>query len=70
MKEANEEQLRQKHERRMAEKEEHNRLVQIMNDKHRVRVPMRAPFEPIGDFSNIFLGRDWKLACFSCFRQV
>lgn len=44
MKEANEEQLRQKHERRMAEKEEHNRLVQIMNDKHRVRPlnPLRA----------------------------
>lgn len=45
MKEANEEQLRQKHERQMAEKEEHNRLVQIMNDKHRVR-----PLNPLGRF--------------------
>lgn len=45
MKEANEEQLRQKHERQMAEKEEHNRLVQIMNDKHRVR-----PLNPLEIF--------------------
>lgn len=37
MMEANEEQLRQRHERRVAEKEEENRLIQIMLNKFKVR---------------------------------
>lgn len=37
MMEANEEQLRQRQERRAAEKEEENRLIQIMLNKFKVR---------------------------------
>lgn len=37
MMEANEEQLKQRHERRVAEKEEESRLIQIMLDKFKVR---------------------------------